>query len=234
MRVLAELLDTDGQLSHQDFIERLARSFDLADSIRISTVHEAVFEPTDAQPVVSRGTIRDEFQRERAAIVGSAAQSFSPQASANRTRFPRARAEMTVDEIMDAAPYLSFYSAQQRIIDFRIRDLHARTRDALADLSPPLARLAALDTVLAGPLAGPARRAFAAIPRLLGQRFASLRDQHRRTATDPSRIRERWEVTLLQLRSEMRSLLLAEIETRLLPTQGLVDALDELEEHDDY
>jgi hypothetical protein len=234
VRFLAELLDADAELPHQRFIERLGQSFDLADSIKISAVHEEKIEATVTPPVAGKEAVRDEFQRVRASIVSSAVQSFVPDVGGIRTRFPKVRAQMTIEEAMAVEPYLSFYVAQQRNIDFRIRDLHASTRDALADLSPQLARLAALDAVLADPLSAPARRSFAAVPRMLRQRFATLQEDHRGDKSDPSNARERWEKSLGQFRVEMQGLLLAEIETRLLPTLGLIEALDDIEENDDY
>lgn len=234
VRFLAELLDTDVELPHQRFIERLGLSFDLADSIKISAVHDQRLQATGTPPVAGKQAVIDEFQHVRASIVSSALQSFAPGEGGSRTRFPRVRAQMTLEEAMAVEPYLAFYVAQQRNIDFRIRDLHASTRDALTGLSPQLARLAALDAVLADPLSAPARRSFAAVPRLLRQRYAKSQEDHNANKADPSTVRERWEQSLEQFRIEMQGLLLAEIETRLLPTLGLIEALDDIEENDDY
>lgn len=234
VRFLADLLDADAQLPHQRFIERLGQSFDLADSIKISAVHEDTMATTVIPHEAKKEAVIDEFQRNRASIVRSALQSFAPGQGATRTRCPIARAEMTLAEIMAVEPYLTFYLAQQRNIDFRIRDLHVSIRDSLAALSPQLARLAALDAVLAAPLSVPARRSFAMVPRLLKQRHARLLADHNATKSDSSRARERWEQILVQFRAEIQGLLLAEIETRLLPTLGLIEALDDIEENDDY
>ncbi|CAA0101888.1 Uncharacterised protein [Halioglobus japonicus] len=234
VRFLAELLDADVQLSHQRFIERLGQSFDLADSIKISAVHAKKIEATETPPEAEKDAVKDEFQRVRASIISSAVQSFEPGASGMRTRFPELRAETATAETMSAEPYLAFYVAQQRNIDFRIRDLHAATRDALTTLSPQLARLAALDAVLADPLLTPARRSFIVVPRLLRRRFDTLLEDLHSDNQDESNTRERWEQSLAQFRQEMQGLLLAEIETRLLPTLGLIEALDELNDNDDY
>jgi hypothetical protein len=234
VRFLAEMLDADAQLPHQRFIERLGQSFDLADSIKISAVHEKQVGAAVTPATADKEAVKDEFQRVRASIVSGAVQSFAPGAAAIRTRFPEVRAEMTNEEAMSAEPYLTFYVAQQRNVDFRIRDLHTSTRDALTDLSPQLARLAALDAVLAAPLSTPVRRSFVVVPRLLRRRFETLLEQHHQDNPDESNTRERWELTLAQFRVEMQGLLLAEIETRLLPTLGLIEALDELDDNDEY
>ena len=77
VRTLAELLEVDAQLPHQRFIERLGQTFDLADSIRISAVHEQA--PTvEALPAnTDRQAVKEAYQRERAAITRSALQSFA-------------------------------------------------------------------------------------------------------------------------------------------------------------
>jgi hypothetical protein len=226
------LLEVDAQLPHQRFIERLGQTFDLADSIRISAVHEQA--PTvEALPAnTDRQAVKEAYQRERAAITRSALQSFADDDS-GRMRFPRVRPEMTLEEAMAPEPYAIFYVAQQRNIDYRIRDLHASTRSALADLSPKLARLAALDEVLADPLSTAVRRSFAAVPRLLRRRFDALLANYHSSEPEPSIARERWLQALGRLRTEMQGLLLAEIDARLLPTLGLIEAVDEHDNNDD-
>jgi hypothetical protein len=234
VRFLAELLGADAQLPHQRFIERLGQSFDLADSIKISAVHAKRCDEVEEPLTADLDAIKGEFARVRASIVSGAVQSFVPSDAATRTRFPEVRVEMTLEAAMQAEPYVSFYLAQQRNIDFRIRELHASTRDALAALSPQLARLAALDAVLADPLSTTVRRSFATVPRLLRRRFETLLDEYQKKRPEPSSAREVWLQSLGELRVEMQGLLLAEIETRLLPTLGLIEAIDELNDNDEY
>jgi hypothetical protein len=234
VRFLADMLDADAQVSHQRFIERLGQAFNLADSIKISAVLEQQAQEPTTSPDVEKTAIKDEFERVRASIISSAVQSFEPGPASVRTRFPQLRAEMTTAETMSAEHYMTFYVAQQRNIDFRTRDLHASTRDALTKLSPQMARLAALDAVLADPLLTPARRAFLIVPRLLRRRFETLLEEHHRDQADERGVRERWELTLAQFRLEMQGLLLAEIDTRLLPTLGLIEALDDVDDNDEY
>lgn len=233
VRALAELLEADVPLSHQRFIERLGQTFDLADSIKISAVHEQVTAVAAPPASDDKQAVKEEYQRVRAAIERSARQSFVVTDDNARMRFPQVRAEMTLEEAMAAEPYLVFYVAQQRNMDYRIRDLHTSTRDALTALSPKLARLAALDAVLAEPLSTAVRRSFAAVPRLLRRRFDTLQAAYHNSNPEPTVARERWLLTLGQLRTEMQGLLLAEMDARLLPTLGLIEAMDELDDHDD-
>jgi hypothetical protein len=227
VRSLAELVGTGAAVSHKHFTERLGQLFDLPDSIRLSAVHERAPAAAFAPPATSREAAKEEFLRARASIVSSALGRFTPGGGSLRLRFPVATADMTPEEIVAPEPYLAFYAAQQRDIDFRIRNLQAATRDAIAVFSPGLARLAALDAALADPLAAPARRLFAAVPRLLQRRFGILLEDYRREIGDRVHSPDRWDKTIGQFRDEMRGLLLAEIETRLLPALGLIEALDE-------
>lgn len=106
--------------------------------------------------------------------------------------------------------------------------------------STPLARLAALDEALRDTLSVAIRRRLAVIPQLLGQRFdALLREQgERRNDAGPADhaelpTAETWEQWrqpggwLGRFLQDMQGLLLAELELRLLPVLGLIEAVDE-------
>ena len=227
VRFLAELGVAAGQAPPRNFSERMGQLFDLHDSIKISAVHAratATFEPTG----VSREAVRADFLRARATIVNSALQSFTPGGGQTRLRFPTVTAQISLEATMTCEPYLAFYAARQRAMDFRIRDLQAATREALSGLSPRLARLAALDAALGEPLSTHHRHFFAAVGDLLRQRIEHQIEQYRRAAElHEERL---WAATVAQIRADMQGLLLAEIETRLLPTLGLIEALDEQDE----
>ena len=109
MRALAELLEADVPLSHQRFIERLGQTFDLADSIKISAVHEQVTAVAAPPASDDKQAVKEEYQRVRAAIERSARQSFVVTDDNARMRFPQVRAEMTLDEAMAVESYLVFY-----------------------------------------------------------------------------------------------------------------------------
>ena len=228
VRFLAELGVAAGQAPPRNFSERMGQLFDLHDSIKISAVHAraaaATFEPT----AVSREAVKADFLRARATIVNSALQSFTPGGGQTRLRFPTVTAQVSLEVTMTCEPYLAFYAARQRAMDFRIRDLQAATREALSGLSPRLARLAALDAALGEPLSTHHRHFFAAVGDLLRQRIEHQIEQYRRAAElHEERL---WAATVAQIRADMQGLLLAEIETRLLPTLGLIEALDEQDE----
>ena len=122
-----------------------------------------------------------------------------------------------VEEQVDYQPYLKLYGALQRDLEFKARNIQADIRKALAASSAEGAQLAAVDAALADPVAKHARAVFAKIPGLLQARFQAVADQG---DTPAAEIHE-------QLSDLLQTILLAEIEARLLPALGLIEALEE-------
>lgn len=230
VRILAQMGSAKTAVSRGDFAERLGRLYDLPDSIRLAAVHDRALSTTCEPGGLSREEVKAEFLRARATIVQSALRSFLPTGASLRLRFPAVGADLTPAQAMTPEPYIAFYAAQQRDIDFRVRNLHAVTRDAVAAFSPALARLAALDAALGDPLSSHNRRFFSTVGAVLRRRIDSLLEQCSQPLATDQPEDEHWTATLGQLRAEMLELLLAEIETRLLPTLGLIEALDEHED----
>jgi hypothetical protein len=146
--------------------------------------------------------------------------------TSTRTRLPRVDGggRAAVEAARD--PHLRFYAANQREIDFRIRTLHARVREGVAALSPELARLVTLDTALGEIVSAHSRRLFASIPGLLGKRYDRLLAMCIEAPDSPPGEGDPWMEMLDGFRWEMREVLLAEFEARLLPVTGLIEAMD--------
>ena len=103
-------------------------------------------------------------------------------------------------------------------------------RAGLAQRAPALRQLAALDGVLDQALAPRERSLLATVPQLLGRRFEQLHQAHRNalsTPDDPARWLQpgAWLHTFCQ---DMRVVLRAELELRLQPVAGLLEALNEV------
>lgn len=226
VQLLAELVGADTAASDKLITERLGQLFDLPGSIRLSSVLDKPA-AVPAQTAVSPQEARAEFLRARTAIISSALRSFLPGGGSIRLRFPAIATREDFEEAATADALLAFYAAQQRDIDFRIRNLQAATRDTVAGFSPRLAQLAALDAALGDPLAAHNRRFFSAVCSLLGKHVENLIDEYHQAASADPRDEKLWAATLARLRSDMQGLLLAEIETRLQPALGLIEALDE-------
>lgn len=219
VRVLSDLDVFAGTASPGHFTGRLAQLIDFNDSISISNAHAKVptsgFESSGESPRV----LQEDFLRARKAMMQSVTKSFSPQTAAVRIRLPEPEQQTPQDPVTAYQPYQRFYIAHQRQLDFSSRNLQNQVRKTATGLAPQLARLAALDKALGGPLSVWSRQCFAATPDLLGKRFIRLVEQVD-TAND-------WPQRLQTFIREIRTSLLAEIDARLLPTLGLIEAINE-------
>lgn len=110
------------------------------------------------------------------------------------------------------APYRLHHTQQQRSMAARVATLRERLRPRLAEASGALARLAQLDALFERAVIAQERPLLAGLPVLLAQRAA---DHH---ATDPRRWRARfW--------ADLQRALRAELDLRLQPVLGLIEAL---------
>jgi len=197
-RLLARLADAPPADVRPAFAERLGHWLSWTDAISLSTALNTG--PSDAAPARSRGLGGDEadFQRVRAALSASIA-AGPADAEASPTDF---------------SPYRRHCAARQQAMLEAIGALRQRLRDALSRRSPALARLAALDAVMDQALAPHERRLLALVPLRLQSHF----DRMARAAGDDPR----WTTTF---RDDMDHVLQSELAHRLLPAQGLLDAL---------
>lgn len=202
---------------------QLAAVIDFAASIKLAT---ALSQPTPwTEPSASpEEAPRDLFLRLRAGIIRSLLAGFAPRPGYTHLKLPPCDQRLPDDDSDAFAPYRRFYVGQQRTMETKVLNLHLQIRDASATLSPRLAHLCELDAALGGTLVQAARKAFADVPRLLQARFCDGLEQCRAACggeVDESASWIRWQ---RQFRDELRDVLLAELDARLLPTLGLVEA----------
>lgn len=100
-------------------------------------------------------------------------------------------------------PCRRLHMEQQRRMESRIGALRSQVREALAGASPRLRQLARLDATMQQAFGEREQRLLATLPTLLEQRFEHL----------PDAFVHLW-----------RQVLLAELETRLLPVVGMIEA----------
>ncbi|HEY9067794.1 MAG TPA: DUF3348 family protein [Burkholderiaceae bacterium] len=199
-RLLARLAGTPPTRVGAAFAERLGHWLSWSDAISLSAALNAG--PSEPGPGRSRGLGNEEadFQRVRAALEASiAAGSREPASSPT-----------------DFGPHRRHCVAQQQAMQDAVGALRQRLRDALSRRSPALARLAAIDAAMDPTLAAHERSLLGLVPLRLQAHFERLH----RAATDDHDTG--W---LDAFRDDMNLVLLAELEHRLLPAQGLLDAL---------
>lgn len=147
----------------------------------------------------------------------------------------RARADNTPVEMPDPQADADFaahgprYLELQRQMDTRLLALRAQARHAIAKGSPALRQLAALDAVMEQMLGAREQRLWASLPGHLERRLAHRHQTHQQAlqasgqADEPPRWRQPggW---LWAFEQDMQALLLAEMQVRLLPITGLLEA----------
>lgn len=237
VRFLTDLAVADGEVSHQHFSERLGRLIDLPDSIALSRVHGQLATMTsetgtETDAAVPTEAIVAEFLKVRTTLVETIVNSFTQGAGASWLSYPRVTASTPAEEMASYKRYQLFYVNQQREIALRISKLRADVRLAVSRRSARLARLVVLEAGLDEALATPAQNLFAEVPRLLGKRFEELYQSHLAAVVgrEVDDDRQLWSQSggwLAQFAGEMQESLLAELEARLQPLLGLLEALKE-------
>jgi hypothetical protein len=147
----------------------------------------------------------------------------------------------------DFAPCRRQLSAHQRTMAERIATLRADVRLALTNQSAALGQLAAVDAVMDDALAAREKHVLSLVPALLERRFEKLRGAHPAAPADmpPAAAPEEspsvpttvpappappaWRIACGR---EMQDVLLAELDLRLQPVRGMIEALDHALGHD--
>lgn len=173
-----------------------------------------------------------EFTQAHAALEQAIRAGSAPGSGRLRIKLPRPAVDAPLEIAADYTPYLRYYFAHQRAMEAEATRLRTALRIALLNARPELHALAKLDAALADALAERERSLLASLPLLLEKRFDALRAAHRQALDeqpdaapdDPGRWMEPggWLATFC---ADLQDMLLAELELRLLPATGLLEAL---------
>ena len=229
IRALSDLVSTDAAPPRQSFADRLGQWLDFADAIALCSALDSPADtraPAAAEPLAPG----DEFARVRGALLDSINTDGVLTPGKARIRLPAPAWHASTPGAADYLPYHRYYLAHQRDMGAAIAPLRASVRAGLAQRAPALRQLAALDGVLDQALAPRERSLLATVPQLLGRHFEQLHQAHRSalpTPDDPARWLQpgAWLHTFCQ---DMRVVLRAELELRLQPVAGLLEALNEV------
>ncbi|WP_114238236.1 DUF3348 domain-containing protein [Dyella sp. C9] len=216
VRLLARLADVEVAPSRQTLSDRLSQWLDWTHAIALSTALDG--RPASAETPAFGSAEEDECARVRAAL----AQSIVGPRDAEPA------ADLTSPEAIDYAPFRQRYLAMQRSMQAATGNLRGRLRDLLAASSRDMARLAEVDAVMERALSPREQTLLASVPGLLGKHFDRLRDAAAQVlpgeAADPQAMpaTAAW---LEVFRKDMQSVLLAELDVRFQPVEGLLAAL---------
>jgi hypothetical protein len=227
IRQLARMIDVDVMPTRQPLSQRLSQWLDWTHSIALSTA-------LDGKPAAGVGPVSPSVSAEeeecalaRAALARAITGGGADVLAAAAT--PAPAVEGSVDAKPDYAPFRQRYHAMQRLMQSATGRLRGRLRDRLAEGNADMARLAEVDAVMERALSPREQTLLAAVPTLLGEHFERLRQADGASpldepaAQDPSAASAgAW---LDVFRRDMQSVLLAELDLRFQPVDGLLAAL---------
>lgn len=212
------------------FGERLARLFDLSDTVALDAANVDAPDGHFAADERTAERLGAELEKLRHGQRGAIEASITAERIGTRNGLPEPQAGPSPAEPPDFEPYRRFYQGKQRQMAAAVPALRLKARGALTDHSPALARLARIDAVLDNTLTGYARKGFGTVPAVLEKRFLALWPdrQHSLLSDEPGHEPADWMkegAWLHRFCQEMKTLLLAELDARLAPVQGLISAL---------
>ena len=246
VRLLAELAAPELADSRQSFAERLGAWLGWADAISLSAVLNGAAagtaEPQPATPFSIALALAAADESAHSVAVGQAARvradlirSISvdslfmtpkPGLPSLPVQVPASVPASTAasDSEADFLPYRRSHARHQRAMATRIASLRIDVRTLLAQTSPALGRLAALDAAMDEMLGVHERGLLSTVPAMLQKRFDKL---HRAqpAALQPATAAHRPAAWMQGFGKDMQAVLLAELELRMQPVEGLLEAL---------
>lgn len=216
-RILADLGVMDAMNPGPAFAEQLGQWVDFKSAIALSAVHSTVGAPAptavERAPAAPVQSLEQECDRMRG--VAPSLPTPAPDAS--------------VDDARDYTPYRRYHQAQQRDLEAKVQALRARVRDAVGHASPRLRQLVALDASFEGVLVEREAKLLATVPALLEKRFKRLLQSHQlaladQQALDSPALWMKPGAWLFRFHTELQAVLMAELDLRLQPVIGLIEA----------
>ncbi|CAB3666088.1 DUF3348 domain-containing protein [Trinickia soli] len=226
IRLLARLTDAEVSDPKQSLADRLSQWLAWTDAIKLSSALNGNPPATAAGAPANLGAAEKECARVRSALANAIANDSTFAAIRPRGA---AMEPSAADDPVDSSVLRQRYLFLQREMETAIGHLRERLRVTLAAQTPGMAKLAMVDAVMERALAPREQSLLAALPRLMTTHFERLRRQAQQAPGDA----QATEVTakhapcpwLDTFRKDMQSVLLAEMEVRFQPVEGLLAAL---------
>jgi hypothetical protein len=227
IRLLARLTDADVIESRQSLSDRLSQWIHWTDAIALSTALN------DNPPGVASAAraFGSAEENECARVRISLAKAIAGDSAFATGRRHEPSQGGPADAALDYPVFRQRYLSLQQAMETGIGNLRSRLRDMLAARTPDLSRLAVVDAVMERALNPRERSLLASVPVLLAGHFERLRHAAQETPADaplsgdaesPAPAPGAW---LDVFRKDMQSVLLAELDVRLQPVEGLLAAL---------
>jgi len=225
IRLLASLADIDTPQSRQSLSDRLSHWLDWTHAIALSTALDGKApEPGSDAPAFDSAE-EDACTRARASLAAAIGEREWP---ALRQRGAHARAEEDAQTPVDYTVFRQRYVSLQRSMQTATGNLRGRLREMLIGGSADMARLAEVDAAMELALSPREQMLLATVPTLLGKHFEHLQQTGPKMLAGPpapDALAVAPGAWLEVFRKDMQSLLLAELDVRFQPVEGLLAAL---------
>jgi hypothetical protein len=231
IRTLADLavLETAGPAAAVG--EKLGLWIDFADAIALTRVLNANQREVPGKQAAQATTLAQDFAAARASLERVVTKNGAAPSGRARADLALPALDAPLDDTRVYAPFRRYHLAHQRDMENSVRSLRNKVRDGVAAASPALRQLAAVDAAFEGILGEREARLLANLPGLMEKRFNQLRKAHLQTRQDlaPDDDKpEQWMqpgAWLARFCTELQTVLLAELDLRLQPAVGLLEAL---------
>jgi hypothetical protein len=219
----------------EDLSAKLGAWISFTDAIALSRLQNPIDAPSAAQPnSTSSQAIAQEIAKARL-VMEAAIQDVGPGGSTARRRtrivLPTPEPGTSLEEASTYTPYRRYHQAHQRSLEQGVQALRRTVRGTLQGASPALRQLAQLDAAFEEALQEREASYLATIPTLLERRFHHLRKAHQQqlAVEDLTDSTQRWLQSggwLNLFYQDLQTVLLDELDMRLQPTLGMLDALN--------
>jgi len=232
LRFLSEKGLIDAAVSPGDVGQRLGDWLGFRHAIALQAFIGAVDAPHSvparATARVDAAVLRQRFAQVRAALEQSIVQGTAPAPGLARIHMPHTELDQPIDPKTAFDPFRRYCVGHQRQMDSIIRSLRTQLRGMLDKGATPHKQLASLDAIFENVLQEREARLLANIPAQFEKRFNKALKLHMKqllSAAESDEPAPRTSPWLAPLHEDMRAALLAELDLRLQPVLGLIEAL---------
>jgi Protein of unknown function (DUF3348) len=177
---------------------------------------------------VDATVLRQRFSQVRTALEQSITTGMAPAPGMPRIEQPAAELQHPIDPKTAFDPFRRYCTGQQRQMENIIRSLRVQLRSMLDKGTTPHKRLASLDAIFENVMLEREARLLGHISAQFEKRFAKALRLHMKQLLEAAETDEpapRSATWLKPLQEDMRTALLAELDLRLQPVLGLIEAL---------
>ena len=233
IRLLARLTALDVPESSQSLSDRLSHWLGWTDAIGLSTALNGNSPATTAGLGAGATTVSNaqakECVRVRSSLASAIVRDSTLVPARQRKPVHASREDADTNTPVDYAVFRQRYLSLQQAMETDIGNLRGRLRAMLVATTPAMARLAVVDAVMERSLSPRERSLLAAVPDLLAAHFDRLRKAEQEAQAQAEATGDATAVTpgawLNVFRKDMQSVLLAELDVRFQPAEGLLAAL---------